>query len=445
MHLIDSTIPLLAQAPEGPVLRFSLDEVLSPYIWVVYAAFALTLLTTPIMRVLALRNGIVDWPDMKRKAHVEPVAYLGGVAVFLGWLAGVVTSFFITPHTAGLGSATINFPVSILVGAVIITLVGLFDDVYGISPRVKLGGQLIAAALLAGETVGTRLAAGVIELIATIFNFDAQMLPGFEFVAYWLGAALVMLLVLGGCNAANLLDGLDGLASGVTAIVAAGFTVISVSLAMGLYGAGGAYSAGVHTTAALDPVRIVVCLALLGAVLGFLPYNFNPAMIFMGDTGSMLLGFLCTSTILLFAEKGDLTPVIAALFVFALPIIDTSMAIVRRKVRGQPIFSPDNQHLHHQLVRSGMTVKQAVSSLYIMALAFGALGCSLVFIRLRYVAVVFLVVCAFVVVTAYKVGHRQFVAMQLKKQTPAPPQTPEPVTDSQASPDPPADQAPRQS
>jgi UDP-GlcNAc:undecaprenyl-phosphate GlcNAc-1-phosphate transferase len=359
------------------------------------------------MRRLALANGIVDWPDLKRKAHVEPVAYLGGVAVFLGWVAGIVVSYFIQPHTSPAGA--IDFPASVLFGAFIIMLAGLFDDVYGISPRVKIGGQLLAAAALAAEQQGTRLAAGLIASITGSLGFDAaEVIPGFGAdphyldPSYWLGAILVTVFVLGGCNAANLLDGLDGLASGVTAIVAAGFTFISAGLAMGLF-------TGEPYSVIYDPVRVVICLALLGAVLGFLPYNFNPANIFMGDAGSMLLGYLCVSIILLFAEKGSPLLVMAGLFVFALPIIDTAMAIVRRKARGQPVFSPDNQHLHHQLIRAGMSVKQAVGVLYIMAFGFAVLGSSLIFFRLRYVAGIFIVVCAFVVVTAYKVGHRQYL------------------------------------
>jgi len=393
---------------------FSAGEVLSPYIGVFYAAFVIAFIATPIMRALATRNGIVDWPDLKRKAHVEPVAYLGGVAVFLGWVTGVFVSFFITPHTitAPAGPQSVHFPISILFGATVITLVGLIDDVYGISPRVKVGGQLLAAAALASEKVGTELVGGMLASLSTFLGIGLASPAGGPEVAnpaYWLSAVLVVIFVLGGCNAANLLDGLDGLASGVTGIVAAGFLFIAAALAMGLYGEGGAYSL------LQDPVRIVICLALLGAVLGFLPYNFNPANIFMGDAGSMLLGYLSVSIILLFAERGHLTLVLAALIVFALPITDTSLAIVRRKMRGKPIFSPDNQHLHHQLIRSGLTVKQAVLLLYLLAIGFAILGCSMIFISMRFVAAVFLVLFGFLVVTAYKVGHRQHLAIEAAK------------------------------
>ena len=395
----------------------SADQVLSPYVWVFYTAFIISFIATPVMRKLALANGIVDWPDLRRKAHVEPVAYLGGVGIFLGWVAGIITCFALSPHNADGSSGTIFFPASILIGGLVIMGVGLIDDVWGLSPRVKVGGQLLAAALLAKETVGTALAAGVISSVAGVFGFEniGAIDPDVAIWAqptYWVGAVIVAILVLGGCNAVNLLDGLDGLASGVVAIAAIGFLFISTCLAMGLYGEGGAYSM------VLDPVRIVMCLAMLGAIVGFLPYNFNPANIFMGDAGSLFLGYLSVTMILLLAEPrqgeaaagGDPRLVMAGLIVLALPILDTSLAIVRRKMRGQPIFSPDNQHLHHQLIRSGLSVKQAVLLLYLVGLSFAAIGGTLIFMRLRYVAAVFMVFFGFAAVMAYKIGHRQHLA-----------------------------------
>jgi len=424
--------PALLTAPAeaaGGELRFTVDEVLSPYMWVMLAAFTVTFLVTPIMRKLALANGIVDWPDLKRKAHLEPVAYLGGVAIFLGWFVGILAALFIVPHTCDkLGiSASIDFPMSIIVGAIIIMLVGLIDDVYGISPRVKVGGQLLAAALLASETVGTALIAGVITSVFSTIGADPHIIPGFgaENVyldpSYWLGAGFVTLLVLGGCNAINLIDGLDGLASGVTGIGAFFFGVISIALAMGVYGMHGAYSPFQY-----DPVRMVMCLAILGAVLGFLPYNFNPANIFMGDCGSLLLGYLSVTVVLLLAEKGDPNIVMAGLVVLALPILDTLLAIMRRKMRGQPIFSPDNQHLHHQLKRAGCSVKQAVLVMYGAAILFGLVGSSMIFMRMRYAGAIFLVLFGFIIVMAYKVGHRQHLAtLRGRDRTHAPREAPD--------------------
>ncbi|HEX7010996.1 MAG TPA: MraY family glycosyltransferase [Phycisphaeraceae bacterium] len=381
----------------GPV---GLADVLLPYLWVLIAALVASLVMTPLMRRLALSNGIVDWPDLKRKAHVQPVAYLGGVAILLGWLTGIAVAMMTEPHNNDLTHShysSVNFPLSIILGAGVITLTGLFDDVYGISPRVKIGGQLFAAAALAWQDVGTRLAASSLGLLG---------LHPPDWVTYLLGTFIIAVFVIGGCNSLNLLDGLDGLAAGVTGIATAGFLAIAAILAVRSYDA----VAGPGVDAWIDPVRIVMCLAILGAVLGFLPYNFNPAAIFMGDAGSLLLGYLGAATILLFAQTSGKGPLLvtAALIVFALPITDTSLAIIRRKLRGRPIFSPDCEHIHHLLRRSGLSVKQAVGVLYSLAAAFAVLGCSLVMMQLRwrYVLAVFFVMYAAIMVTAYLYGRR---------------------------------------
>ena len=385
--------------------------ILDEYLWVFLAALAVSFLLTPLMRCLAIRNGVVDQPDMKRKAHVEPIAYMGGVAIFLGWLTGVSLCFFMAANNP-LQTRQFAFPLSVIVGAAAITITGLMDDVYGVSPRVKIGGQFFAAAALAWQNIG-------FSLVTQTFNIFGVNLP--EPVAYVLGTAMLAAFVLGGCNAVNLIDGLDGLASGIVAIATLGFLFIAVTIST-VHGA-----ADPQPTLISDPVRIVMCLAILGAVLGFLPYNFNPANIFMGDAGSLLLGYLCVASILMFADphmNNSPMYVMAALIVFALPIIDTALAIFRRKMSGKPIFSPDDQHLHHQILRAvrniginspRLSVKLAVIAMYMLAGAFALLGCSLVFFpRGRYVIAVFTVFLAFIFVTAYKSGHMR----QLEKKPP---------------------------
>ncbi len=150
-------------------------------------------------------------------------------------------------------------------------------------------------------------------------------------------------------------------------------------------------------------------------MLGFLPFNFNPATIFMGDAGSLLLGYLVVATILLFGEVRGTGPclVTAALIVFALPITDTALAIFRRRMRGQGIFRPDNEHLHHILRRAGLSVRQTVAVLYTAAVGMAALGCTLVALELRwrYVLAVFVVLFGFVLATGYKYGQRQRMLM----------------------------------
>ncbi len=375
----------------------SLTQVIAPYMGIFFAAFIVSILATPLMRMLAVRNGIVDLPDLKRKNHIEPVAYLGGVAIFLGWVIAIAIAYYLVPDHRGLKLTWGNPLIMIMLGAGAITLTGFFDDVYGISPRVKIGGQLFAAAALAHYSVGTQL----IGLVFSIFGLDALPIGAWDAlptISYIVGTVLVAVLVIGGCNSMNLIDGLDGLASGVAVIAGIGFLCIAAVVAMR------------DPNMAKDPVRIAVCLAMIGAVLGFLPYNFNPASIFMGDTGSLLLGYLCMSSILLFAdsEGRSLLLVTAGLIVFAVPITDTSLAIFRRKIQGKPIFSPDSQHIHHLLRRSGLSVKKSVGVIYLFAAMFSALGYTMVSLELRwrYVLAVFFVLYGFIVVTAYKYGRQ---------------------------------------
>lgn len=375
----------------------TLTQVVAPYMGIFFVAFFVAIVTTPLMRMLAVRNGIVDLPDLKRKNHIEPVAYLGGVAIFLGWVIAIAMAHLVAPGHPALALARGNPLLMIMLGAGAITLTGFFDDVYSISPRVKIGGQLFAAAALANYNVGTQL----IDLVFSNIGVQSLVLGGWDalpLINYVLGTALIAAMVIGGCNSMNLIDGLDGLASGVTVIAGIGF----LSMA--------AYVALDHPDLMKDPVRIAVCLALIGAVLGFLPYNFNPASIFMGDTGSLLLGYLCIASILLYADAGgrSLLLVTAGLIVFAVPITDTSLAIFRRKMQGKPILSPDSQHIHHLLRRSGLSVKKSVGVIYLAATMFAVLGYTMVAMELRwrYVLAVFFVIYGFIVVTAYKYGRQ---------------------------------------
>lgn len=377
---------------------------INPYLPVFFVAFFVAIIATPIMRTLAIRNGIIDWPDLQRKAHLTPVAYLGGLAICLGWLAGVLSCYFLAEGRP--------FPIEIILGAAAITITGILDDVYGIRARVKVGGQLFAAAALAsvvltpgGEAIG-------VELMGSVFS-----IVGLGGAPHWLiytcGTLLIAFFVLGGCNAVNLIDGLDGLASGVVAIAVGGFLCIAGLVALEHIAADG----GDGFLKLSDTARIVMCLAVLGAIVGFLPYNFNPATIFMGDAGSLLLGYLSMTTILLFADTqvAALNIVTACLIVFALPITDTSLAIVRRRIRGQSMFAPDAQHMHHLLRKRGLSVKKAVAVMYGLALMFAVLGVSMIALDLRWrnVLLVFVVLYGFIMVTAFKVGQQQLIREQL--------------------------------
>ena len=205
------------------------------------------------------------------------------------------------------------------------------------------------------------------------------------------------------------MDGLDGLCGGVTAIIAAGFLFIAVYLAM--------TGQGINTN--WDGTRVVLGLALLGAVLGFVPYNFNPASIFMGDTGSMFLGFACAVMIILMAQEQPKW-FLASMVMFALPVLDTALAFTRRYVNGRPLFSADRNHFHHQLVGRGFSVKQTVLIAYSLAIMFGLLGALIVFMRTRYSLAFYLVIFGSIIVAAYKMGmvhERPRVVTHKKGQT----------------------------
>lgn len=397
----------------------SVIHVLNGYLWVFVIAFLVTLAATPIMRRLAIRHGIIDKPTDPRKVHKIPVAYLGGAAVFLGLMAGVLFSYvaieipgLIRYHTSEFldGVPAEPIPWAIVFGMFVIMLVGLLDDVMDISPRIKIAGQLFAAAALAYDNVGVAVANGVLRPIGQWLLNDPDMIfsfgvPGLEFdTVYWVGTALIALFVLGGCNAANLIDGLDGLLSGVTIVAMIGLLGVATILAL-------------RDDGERDAQRIILCMAVLGACSGFLPYNFNPASIFLGDCGSMLLGYCSVVLILTLGDSGDVVTrdygrthlVFAGLFIWAIPIVDTVLAIVRRKMAGLPMSAPDDQHLHHMLKRA-IGVKGAVFSLYGIGLIFASIGVLISLGNARVVYAIGLVFAAFLIVTAIKIARlRQIV------------------------------------
>jgi UDP-GlcNAc:undecaprenyl-phosphate/decaprenyl-phosphate GlcNAc-1-phosphate transferase len=404
---------MLASA-ERETPRLSWDEVLAPYIYVFYAAFAVSFLFTPVMRGVASYYGVVDKPDGRRKLHREPVAYLGGVAVFLGWLAGLAISVFLSWHKVPWAeTVAARIPFSIVAAGIVIVLLGFFDDVRGIRPWMKIGGQIFAAGLLVSQGIGTNAMRPVLgnvnERLQLWFHGTTVNAP--IYVPEWLVIGTSVIVVVGlvvfCCNAANLMDGMDGLCGGVTAIIALGYVFLAVHVA----------SVGTQYGPNADALRIVVALALLGGVLGFVPYNFNPASIFMGDTGSMFLGF-CMALLMLTLGEVASKWLLAALVMFALPTLDTALAFVRRYVNKRPFFSPDKHHIHHQFLARGLSVKQTVLFLYGSAILFVALGSAIAVMRTRYAIAFYLVIFGSIVVAAYKMGMVHEKVSQVDKPNP---------------------------
>ena len=357
-------------------------------------AFVVSLFATPFLRFLARKTGVVDHPDEARKLHTKPIAYLGGVAVFVSIVAGIVASYFLVEVPI----VYQPFPIVVLVGMCAIGLTGLADDIFEyFDPWWKVAGQLVAAAAMAQQGVGTRVAEGfmrgVLGISESVCNY-----PILEANGFWpdpitltmiTGVIIIVIFVLGACNAANLLDGLDGLLSGVVAITCIGLIAISVLIAMNMSPDDlqniakrlpkNLFLSNRGQSITLIGANIVLGLSVLGAVLGFLVYNFNPASIFLGDAGSLLLGYLCIVMVLMLGESGQSYLVVAGLIVFSLPILDTLLAIIRRKMAGKPMSEPDSNHIHHIIKRNLHSVKLTVLSLYGISFIFCLLGVALVY------------------------------------------------------------------
>ena len=427
----------------GPSEVPSVFDILNGFLPVLVVAFFVTLVAVPIVRKIATANDIIDHPDGDRKGHAYPVAYLGGVGVFIGVIAGIIASYIYVGN--GIIIDYPSVPIAVVLGMFAIVITGLFDDVWNWDPRLKIAGQLVAAAGLAVSDVGTLTAQGFLQWVfqptaSDVFlpfvpemvqgwftSSDGEVVgyfaPTFETMYYWAGVFLIAGLVLGACNAANLIDGLDGLLAGTTSIMAIGFTAIAIMLA--IHDAM-LYYDGVNPSPFWDPLsgtRIVIALSLLGATLGFLPYNFNPAVIFLGDAGSMLIGFLFAVLIVSLGSEGNTEFVIAGLIVFALPIMDTVLAILRRKLAGLPMSAADRNHIHHMVLRATGSVPKAVFALYGMCASFVLLGVILVGMNMmgeiRNLAVyaVALVLFGFIAAVATKVALRHRWTIEAKAET----------------------------
>ena len=357
-------------------------------------AFVVSLVATPFLRFLARKTGVVDHPDEARKLHTKPIAYLGGVAVFVSIVAGIVASYFLVKVPI----VYQPFPIVVLVGMCAIGLTGLADDIFEyFDPWWKVAGQLVAAAAMAQQGVGTRVAEGfmrgVLGISESVCNYPiveaGAFMPDPITLTMMTGVIIIAIFVLGACNAANLLDGLDGLLSGAVAITCIGLIAISVLIAMNMSSDDlqniakrlpkNLFLSNRGQSITLIGANIVLGLSVLGAVLGFLVYNFNPASIFLGDAGSLMLGYLCIVMVLMLGESGQSYLVVAGLIVFSLPILDTLLAIIRRKMAGKPMSEPDSNHIHHIIKRNLHSVKLTVLSLYGVSFIFCLLGVALVY------------------------------------------------------------------
>jgi UDP-GlcNAc:undecaprenyl-phosphate/decaprenyl-phosphate GlcNAc-1-phosphate transferase len=298
------------------------------------SSFLLAISVTPVVRYLARRWGLVDVPRDDRRVHVQPVPHLGGVAIVIAFVGA-----FVILLLSGLSAGSIvrearPFVEQLMPAAFFIFLVGLVDDIWGLKPWQKLIGQLIAASLAiwAGITVD-----GVAGL---------QLAP-------WLGIPVTMLWLVGCANAFNLVDGIDGLATGVGL-----FATVTMLLAALIGG---------------NVPLAIATVPLVGALLGFIRFNFNPASIFLGDSGSLTVGFLIGCYGVVWGQKSaTVLGLTAPLMAIALPLLETGLSVGRRFLRGQPVWKADRSHIHHRLLDRGLNPRRVALLLYGVA-AIGAM------------------------------------------------------------------------
>lgn len=309
------------------------------------------LVTGPLVRRLAIRLDLFDRPDAGLKPHEKPIPYLGGVAIYFGWLAGILTA-------VARGDIAPTPALAIAAALTILMLLGLFDDIQHLPPKVRLAVQFVSPVVIVLAGIGVLAP----NLLLADIALDSKHIHG------WVGSVLATLfaacLFAGATNATNLIDGLDGLCAGVLGISAAGFAV--------LFFRGGATEVGLPTDSAI--LGLCVSLAVLGACVAFLFFNFNPASMFMGDSGSLLLGGSAGLLLLLATVAGSWRGLIGGILIFGFPVYDAALAITRRRLNRKPLFIGDRSHFYDQLRDRGLSVRQTVLCCYGLAIGLAVAG-----------------------------------------------------------------------
>ncbi len=322
-------------------------------------AILLSLLLTPAVKWLAPKIGAIDKPN-ERKVHTRLMPRNGGLAIYCSFAVAAMI-------IGGFARATLGLVIS----SGLVMLVGLVDDMRGVSPKMKLLGQFIAAVVFVGF-------GGYVKFMTNPFGGDVI------FLEYW-GIPLTILWLVGISNAINLIDGLDGLAAGVSAISA--LTMATVSFSRGYY----------------VPASLAFVLAM--SLLGFLRYNFYPAKIFMGDSGALFLGFaLGAMAIMGFSKGATVISLLIPILILGIPIFDTFFAIIRRYNNHKPIFQPDKGHLHHCLLALGLSHRQTVLIIYAITFFMGICSILLTVLSGRQAVLILIVILVFSLVGADKLG-----------------------------------------
>lgn len=333
-------------------------------------AALLSLLLTPVVKWFAVKIGAVDHPN-ERKVHEGIMPRLGGLAIFLSFLT--VSLIFAVKDSSYLG---------LVLADIIIVITGVADDTKGVGPKMKLLGQFLAALVLV--EFGFRINFIALPITSYIFLERASVIV----TVFWL---------VGVTNAINLIDGLDGLAAGTVF-----FAVLFVSIS--------AFQIGLMPAVMLGSI-------LAGAILGFIPYNFNPASIFMGDTGSMLLGFNVAALAILGMTKSvTLISLLLPVVILGIPIMDTLWAILRRASSGKKIFEADKKHLHHRLLHIGLSHRRTVLVIYAIDIALGICALFIQSLETWWSLVLLVALAAVLITLAVRLGLATDEESDLKKE-----------------------------
>ena len=293
-------------------------------------ALVISFLATPVVKTFAYKVGAIDVPKDNRRMHKVPIPRLGGLAIFIGFMVSVLLFVPITPEMR-----------SILLGAVIIVVLGVVDDIMALPAMLKFVVQIIAALIPA---------LGGVRILA--FSNPNIFSDNLYWVLDGLSIPITVLWIVGITNSVNLIDGLDGLANGVSAISATTMLLIALLIS--------------------EAQVALVMAALVGACVGFMPYNLNPAKMFMGDTGATFLGYiLATMSIQGLFKYYALISFVVPFLILGLPIFDTAFAFIRRIAHGQSPMHADRSHIHHRLIDMGLSQKQAVATLYVISAILG--------------------------------------------------------------------------
>ena len=338
-------------------------------LFLAFFGFVFSILLTPAVRELFVRMGVVDFPDETRKLHNRPIPRVGGIAVALSYLCAFCLLFVAQLKAGVLISHSFPLIWSLLPAIGFVFATGLLDDLFRLRPWQKFAGQFAAATL--AWFAGVRI----------------QGIGGGHFAEWWLSLPATVVWLVACSNAVNLLDGIDGLAAGISFVATATMVIAAV------------FQHNVQL--ALATVPLAACL------LGFLRYNFNPATIFLGDCGSLFVGFLLGCYGVLWSQKSaTILGMTAPLMALAIPLLDTAVAISRRFLRGKPIFGADRGHIHHRLIDQGLTPRRAALLLY----GVGALAAilSLSMATSRFEVPVIILFCVAVWIGIQRLGYVEF-------------------------------------